>query len=316
MNDKISCSIVQDLLPNYIEKLTSNETNHIIEQHLAICEDCKKANEQMNSEIQSTVKVPVIELKFLRKVKRTRLLAAVLTIILALNFSYMVYTTEFKYANDKNALAVGITEFLSKNSINAYVLETKEVDGRLIATFKDQSKTNVNGVAVFAKGFNEKYRIISAKINDSDYSSVIQIFSIEIKDEDYYVVSGYNLSDKIKYYGLDYIYYKNEGEFSKHTVSIPVKFEIKNQQFLEVYRADEIDKLSEDSIQHELYISRVISSSLYDIDGTEITENFKVNEYASNSIIANTYKTELSNIYISVWAVLELGIILMIFFLT
>ena len=36
-----NCKIVQDLLPNYIEKLTSDETNIFIEKHLKECEDCK-----------------------------------------------------------------------------------------------------------------------------------------------------------------------------------------------------------------------------------------------------------------------------------
>lgn len=113
MKNEISCNIVQDLLPNFIEKLTSNETNEAIEKHIATCEDCKNVYEEMNSEIKSSVKAPFKELKFFKKIERTRLLAAVLTCILALNFAYMLYTTEFKYSNDKNILATGITEFLS-----------------------------------------------------------------------------------------------------------------------------------------------------------------------------------------------------------
>jgi len=34
---------------------------------------------------------------------------------------------------------------------------------------------------------------------------------VEIKDENYYAVSGYNLSDEIKYYGLDYNAYTHPG---------------------------------------------------------------------------------------------------------
>ena len=34
------CKIVYDLLPNYIEKLTSKTTNKYIEQHLKICNEC------------------------------------------------------------------------------------------------------------------------------------------------------------------------------------------------------------------------------------------------------------------------------------
>ena len=45
-----NCRIVQDLLPNYIEKLTSEETNTFIEEHLTECEDCKKIYETMKKD--------------------------------------------------------------------------------------------------------------------------------------------------------------------------------------------------------------------------------------------------------------------------
>lgn len=34
------CKIVYDLLPNYIEKLTSKATDRYIRQHLRICDEC------------------------------------------------------------------------------------------------------------------------------------------------------------------------------------------------------------------------------------------------------------------------------------
>lgn len=316
MKREISCNIVQDLLPNYIEKLTSNESNQEIEHHMDVCEDCKKVYEQMNSEMSSTVKVPVIEIKFLKKINRTRKLAALLAIILALILSYMLYEAEFKYTNDKGVLAAGITDFLPEHSITPYTLEIKEKDDTLIATFKDQTRSNVNGVAIFAKGLNQKYRIISTKLDTSDYSSVIQIFPIEIKNEHYYVISGYNLSDKIRYYGLNYDTYTTSGDLLNDRVKASIKFDVKNQQFLEVYRAEHIEKLLEESNQDILYNPQLISSSMYDINSAEITENFKIQKDTGNSIIADTAKDHLDMIYMSMWIVMELGIILMIFFLT
>ena len=43
MNKKYDyCKIVQDLLPNYIEKSTDEETNKFIEEHINSCEKCNK----------------------------------------------------------------------------------------------------------------------------------------------------------------------------------------------------------------------------------------------------------------------------------
>lgn len=51
MTDKLNCAVVRDLLPNYIDKLTSAETNQGIEKHLNSCEDCNKVYHDMTGEI-------------------------------------------------------------------------------------------------------------------------------------------------------------------------------------------------------------------------------------------------------------------------
>ena len=50
MNGKKDCKIVQDLLPNYIENLTNEETNEFINKHLKSCEECKKIYDSMNKD--------------------------------------------------------------------------------------------------------------------------------------------------------------------------------------------------------------------------------------------------------------------------
>ena len=46
MNKK-ECKIIQDLLPNYIESLTTKETNEFIDNHLVECKECKKTLDAM-----------------------------------------------------------------------------------------------------------------------------------------------------------------------------------------------------------------------------------------------------------------------------
>ncbi|MBR5642104.1 MAG: DUF4825 domain-containing protein [Firmicutes bacterium] len=50
MKNDLTCAVVRDLLPSYIDKLTSEETNRAIEQHLEGCEDCRKALAAMQGE--------------------------------------------------------------------------------------------------------------------------------------------------------------------------------------------------------------------------------------------------------------------------
>lgn len=47
----MKCEIVKDLLPSFIEGLTSDESNSEIEEHLKTCQECKDVLDQMKTEI-------------------------------------------------------------------------------------------------------------------------------------------------------------------------------------------------------------------------------------------------------------------------
>ena len=49
---KKECKIVQDLLPSYIDKLTNEETNQYIEEHLKECKECQAILKNMKSNIE------------------------------------------------------------------------------------------------------------------------------------------------------------------------------------------------------------------------------------------------------------------------
>ena len=47
----MKCEIVKDLLPSYIDGLTSTESNSEIEEHLETCKECKKILDQMKTAV-------------------------------------------------------------------------------------------------------------------------------------------------------------------------------------------------------------------------------------------------------------------------
>ena len=47
---KNECEIVNDLLPNYVESLVSEETKKFVNEHIKNCEKCKKKLEILKEE--------------------------------------------------------------------------------------------------------------------------------------------------------------------------------------------------------------------------------------------------------------------------
>lgn len=85
MNHELPCAVVRDLLPNYLEGLTSGETNLAVEAHLAVCPDCAACRAAMAGEDSAESVEQAREVDYLKKVKRRngrRILLAVLCTVL------------------------------------------------------------------------------------------------------------------------------------------------------------------------------------------------------------------------------------------
>lgn len=89
MKEKRNCKIVQDLLPNYIENLTNEETNHFIEEHLKECPECQHIFDNMQKELKvNTTKRDEREVTYMKKFSgKMKLLKF---IILALVIIYVI----------------------------------------------------------------------------------------------------------------------------------------------------------------------------------------------------------------------------------
>ena len=86
MKNDLTCGVVQDLLPSYVEGLTSPESNTAVERHLADCPDCTRLRADLAGET-SPPPEEVKEVDYLKKVKRRgrrRVVAAVAVTVLVL----------------------------------------------------------------------------------------------------------------------------------------------------------------------------------------------------------------------------------------
>lgn len=110
MKENRDCKIIQDLLPNYIEKLTNEETNIYIESHLKECSECKKVFENMQKDLKLNVtKKDNREVKYIKKFSNKMKWLKVIILIIVIIFLAVVGRKIFILTNLSNKAEKSIT---------------------------------------------------------------------------------------------------------------------------------------------------------------------------------------------------------------
>ncbi len=157
------CKIVQDLLPNYIEKLTNEETNAYIEEHLNTCDKCKKVYENMKKDIElNKNKKDNREVKYIKKYSnKMKILKAILLAILTIYIMIIARRMIILYTIEKK-------ERENFNYTNYYVKTYSYSTGRLRMTESYHKDGNY-----LMKATNENQKITCYKNND-DFVALIE----------------------------------------------------------------------------------------------------------------------------------------------
>ena len=99
MKNDLTCEVVQDLLPSYVDHLTSDVTNTAIETHIRECADCRRILSDMQTPepVPAETATDASTIDFLKKSNKRnkrRILAAILIVTLLLG-SIWGYRTYF-----------------------------------------------------------------------------------------------------------------------------------------------------------------------------------------------------------------------------
>lgn len=187
MKEKRDCKIVQDLLPNYIEKLTNNYTNEYIGEHLNECEECKKIFENMKKDFKITSeKRDNREIKYIKKYSnKLKLLRNVLLVIMVL---FMIVVGR------KFFILIGLSNKANKmiNQTNYYtrtetfsngqmsILESYNKDGTTLGTMNIFSAGKDTIKMIIYKSETEDITLIdnglTKSLNQSAFISISPIY--------------------------------------------------------------------------------------------------------------------------------------------
>ncbi len=88
----ITCNVIRDLLPLYAEGLAGDDTVKLVEEHLAACEDCRKALQELRAPVKLSADTDAAPLRRVRsKMQKQKTRAIILTALICL----VVATTLF-----------------------------------------------------------------------------------------------------------------------------------------------------------------------------------------------------------------------------
>lgn len=122
---QIDCDVIQDLLPSYADKVSSEATNKLVEEHLKTCKKCSMALKNMKKEIDIDIdKNQEQEIDYLRKYKRRdriKTIIFVITLILDILLGAFII---IGCTNEKVRL------FVDVNDVNVeYMYRTEDIKG-------------------------------------------------------------------------------------------------------------------------------------------------------------------------------------------
>lgn len=130
MKYDLPCDVIRDLLPSYVDKLTSNESNEIIKEHLNNCESCNATHFAMiSNDEQSTINVSDKKsFKIARKKLATIIVSCVLAFAVVFSGVWVAvnwYTTSDFLTTDDYTITV---EKIDKKDITFKKVKTRNID--------------------------------------------------------------------------------------------------------------------------------------------------------------------------------------------
>lgn len=318
---KLDCCVARDLLPSYIEELTEPETAAQVKAHLEGCPPCREVEAAMRAGL-TVERAPKPSLNFLKRVKRTRLIAALLTVVLALWCIWWLYDVQaFHYPNTEAGRLEAVEDYVpsAPDSTIRHVVEGDPLrvlgwieEGKyLYVAYAADNADNVHGILRMERGLNGKYWPVGTSYNPFPCTAGIDTQSISAGNGGGWLF--FLVGD-----GCRDIY------SAKITYGVSLEGADRDQFYETVYQITEPDflwQMDYDRLEEDLGIPAdtmthvfVDEVTLYDKDGQDVTAEYEDPSVSSNwSGSKSTAERFLLYVYIAI--VIGLAVMFVRYFL-
>lgn len=246
----MKCEIIKDLLSNYIDGLTSEETNAEIRKHLDDCGDCHETYEKMSAIIPQEIVSDDKNIDFLKKLKRkirrkTIIATASTCIVILTGFFIFAKNYDIPLPFDTNRMSVEIftaAVITDKNGKISWQDKDKAISRGLITEDYDRE---MDLVRIAYKGINNISSCSRGRDINRNGENIRVIYFCYSKtlwdslfiDGD---LTGY--SESGSFYGTD--------EYGDSFYSIDYEPQMREIYYLPIRNLHEIDNLSDEDFDN------------------------------------------------------------------
>lgn len=138
----MKCEIIKDLLPNYIDELTSDESNKEIENHIKTCIKCKAELDNMKQDISiETLEINKKDIQPLKKFNKKYMNIfrniSIFSLIIYLIASYYTQSSFDKVYSTRDNLSIDLQSIAESNDINNPNSYSNELEKLLNQNYKN-----------------------------------------------------------------------------------------------------------------------------------------------------------------------------------
>ena len=184
---KITCDVIQDLMPSYIDGILSEDSKALVEEHMGTCQECRKMLEIMKEEQgkeQNQMRSSAATLKKIRKkliVRRvlTAAVAVILTLIAAAaGYNHWYFNEKYMTLENSGMYVKNNSLYSSNNLINRMKVQYTE-DGKTEFVYAIDAPyagtLELKGDDMLLQDFSKKTEEVSPE-DDSIPETVIEVY--------------------------------------------------------------------------------------------------------------------------------------------
>lgn len=197
----MKCEIIKDLLPSYIDELTSEVSNEAVEQHLSECDSCRSYYEQMKQQEPGILETAGREIDYFLQIREDtmrKVMIAVVGVTIVFSVLYGVYQNLYHVGRSMASDEVNV-ELQVIEGITTLVFEPVE-EGYYVTVGYTQNEA-VNGKMPLNTLYLVKYRINPFR----EYDHTANRYPISFHAGENIVLNLFSLPEEIAFDEDDFI---------------------------------------------------------------------------------------------------------------